>query len=140
MIEMHSAKEVVNHMMANDAFSQWLGIEVIENSPGHSKLQMVVRKEMTNGFAIAHGGIAYSFADSALAFAGNGRGTHAVSIETSIAHTKPAHADDTLTAEAIEKSHTKRFGIYEVTIKNQREELIALFKGTLYRTGKEWTI
>ena len=137
---MHSAKEVVNHMMANDAFSQWLGIEVLENTPGFSKLQMVVRQEMTNGFSIAHGGIAYSFADSALAFAGNGRGTHAVSIETSIAHTKPAYTDDILTAEAIEKSHTKRFGIFEVTIKNQREELIALFKGTLYRTGKEWEV
>ena len=137
---MHSAEEVVNHMMTNDAFSQWLGIEVLENEPGSAKLKMTVRKEMTNGFDIAHGGISYSMADSALAFAGNGRGTHAVSIETSIAHTKPAHADDVLIAEAIEKSHTKRFGIYEVTIKNQREELIALFKGTLYRTGKEWTI
>ena len=137
---MHSAKEVVNHMMANDAFSQWLGIEVLENTPGYSKLQMVVRQEMTNGFNIAHGGIAYSLADSALAFAGNGRGTHAVSIETSIAHTKPAHTDDILIAEALEKSHTKRFGIYEVTIKNQRQELIALFKGTLYRTGKPWEI
>jgi len=137
---MHSAKEVVNHMMANDAFSQWLGIEVLENTPGYSKLQMVVRQEMTNGFSIAHGGIAYSLADSALAFAGNGRGTHAVSIETSIAHTKPAHTDDILIAEALEKSHTKRFGIYEVTIKNQRQELIALFKGTLYRTGKPWEI
>ena len=137
---MHSAKEVVNQMMANDAFSQWLGIEVLENTPGYSKLQMVVRQEMTNGFNIAHGGIAYSLADSALAFAGNGRGTHAVSIETSIAHTKPAHTDDILIAEALEKSHTKRFGIYEVTIKNQRQELIALFKGTLYRTGKPWEI
>ncbi len=135
---MHSAKEVVNHMMATDAFSQWLGIEVIENEPGYAKLKMVVRTEMTNGFNIAHGGIAYSLADSALAFAGNGRGTHAVSIETSIAHTKPAHSDDVLIAEALEKSHTKRFGIYEVTIKNQHKELIALFKGTLYRTGKEW--
>ena len=135
---MHSAEDVVNHMMVNDAFSRWLGIEVLDNSAGHSKIQMTVRQEMTNGFNITHGGIAYSLADSALAFAGNGRGTHAVSIETSIAHTKPAHMDDLLIAEAVEKSHTKRFGIYEVTVKNQREELIALFKGTLYRTGKEW--
>jgi acyl-CoA thioesterase len=140
MKKMHSAEEVVNHMMANDAFSEWLGIKVLRCEPGYSLLQMIVRKEMTNGFSIAHGGIAYSLADSALAFAGNGRGTHAVSIETSIAHTKPAHADDVLTAVAVEKSHTKRFGIYEVTINNQREELIALFKGTLYRTGKEWEI
>lgn len=137
---MHSATEVVGHMMANDAFSQWLGIKVLKNSPGHALVEMKVRQEMTNGFNIAHGGISYSLADSALAFAGNGRGTHAVSIETSIAHTKPAHTDDVLTAEAVEKSHTKRFGIYEVTVKNQREELIALFKGTLYRTGKEWEI
>jgi acyl-CoA thioesterase len=63
-----------------------------------------------------------------------------VSIETSIAHTRPAHAGDPLFAEAVEKSHTKRFGIYEVQVTNEREELIALFKGTVYRTGKAWEI
>jgi acyl-CoA thioesterase len=134
------AKAVVKHMMANDAFSQWLGIEILEAREGYCKLQMTMRKEMTNGFNIAHGGISYSLADSALAFASNDRGDHALSIETSIAHTRPAHTGELLFAEAIEKSHTKRFGIYEIQITNERGELIALFKGTVYRTGKEWNI
>jgi acyl-CoA thioesterase len=137
---MSKAKEIVDHMMQNDAFSRWLGIEVVELREGFCKLKMTLRKEMTNGFSIAHGGITYSLADSALAFASNARGTHAVSIETSIAHTRPAHTGDILFAEAIEKSHTRRFGIYEVSVTNAREELIALFKGTVYRTGKEWSI
>ena len=137
---MSHAQNVVAHMMQSDAFSQWLGIEVVELREGFCKLKMTMRAEMTNGFNIAHGGISYSFADSALAFASNARGTHAVSIETSIAHTRPAHTGDILFAEAIEKSHTRRFGIYEVSVTNAREELIALFKGTVYRTGKEWSI
>lgn len=137
---MSEAKQVVAHMMQNDAFSQWLGIAVLEVKPGYCKLQMTVREAMTNGFAIAHGGISYSLADSALAFASNGRGDHAVSIETSIAHTRPAQVGDTLFAEATEKSHTRRFGIYEVQVTNQTGDLIALFKGTVYRTGKEWVI
>jgi acyl-CoA thioesterase len=137
---MSRAQNVVNHMRANDAFSQWLGVEILEVREGYSKLKMTMRAEMTNGFNIAHGGISYSFADSALAFASNARGDHAVSIETSIAHTRPAHTGDILFAEAVEKSHTRRFGIYEVTVTNERNELIALFKGTVYRTGKAWEV
>ena len=134
------AKAVVKHMMANDAFSQWLGVEVLEAKEGYCKLQMTMREEMTNGFNIAHGGISFSLADSALAFASNARGDHALSIETSIAHTRPAHVGELLFAEAVEKSHTKRFGIYEIQVTNERGELIALFKGTIYRTGKKWMI
>ncbi len=137
---MNRAKSVVDHMMANDAFSRWMGIEVLELREGYCRIQMTLRKEMTNGFNIAHGGISYSLADSALAFASNARGDHALSIETSIAHTRPAHVDELLFAEAVEKSHTRRFGIYEVQVTNERDELIALFKGTVYRTGKKWKI
>jgi acyl-CoA thioesterase len=137
---MSKASQIVNHMMQNDAFSQWLGIEVLENKEGYCRLKMRLREEMTNGFKIAHGGITYSLADSALAFASNGRGDHALSIETSIAHTRPAQVGDTLFAEATEKSRTRRFGIYEVQVTNQTGDLIALFKGTVYRTGKEWDI
>ncbi len=137
---MSRAHAVVHHMYANDAFSQWLGIEVMALREGYCQLKMTLREEMTNGFKIAHGGISYSLADSALAFASNARGDHAVSIETSIAHTRPAQVGDVLFAEALEKSHTRRFGIYEVTVTNGRGELVALFKGTVYRTGKEWTI
>lgn len=137
---MSKPQDVVNLMMANDAFSQWLGIEILDVTEGYCKLQMTMREEMTNGFNIAHGGISFSLADSALAFAANARGDHAVPIETSIAHTRPAHVGEVIFAEAVEKSHTKRFGIYEVQVTNKRGELIALFKGTVYRTGKEWSV
>ena len=81
---MDLAKKVVDKMISGDAFSQWLGIEVLEITEGFCKLKMTVRDEMTNGFNIAHGGIAYSLADSCLAFAANADGIQAVSIETSI--------------------------------------------------------
>lgn len=125
-------------MMANDDFSQWLGIEVLEVSPGNAKLQMTVREEMTNGFKIAHGGITYSLADSALAFASNGYGKQAVSIETSISHTRPVAIHDILTAVAIEKNKTKRTGIYEVIVSNQDGKVVALFKGTVFYREEEW--
>jgi acyl-CoA thioesterase len=137
---MHSAKEVVHHMMTNDAFSQWLGIEVLANEPGKAELKMTVLKEMTNGFGIAHGGITYSLADSALAFAANGYGIQGVSIETNISHTQPVKAGDVLTTQVEEKNKTRKIGLYEVSVYNQEKVLVALFKGTVYFTGKEWKI
>lgn len=135
---MKTAQQVVDTMYNGDAFSQWLGIERLEERPGYCKLKMTIRPEMTNGFKIAHGGISYSLADSALAFASNGHGTQAVSLETSISHTKPVNNGDTLWAVAEEKNLSRKTGLYEVRITNQNKELVALFKGTVYRTGKEW--
>lgn len=139
-MEKNLAEEIVNKMYENDWFSQWLGIEVLEASPGKSVLQMTVRKEMLNGFAIAHGGITYSLADSALAFASNSHGRKSVSVETSISHTKPSKEGDILTATAIEKSISNKIAIYEITITNSAGTMIALFKGTVYRTGMEWKL
>lgn len=131
---------VVDRMFNNDPFSQWLGIERVEDSAGKSILRMTVRKEMLNGFDIAHGGITYSLADSALAFASNSHGIQSVSIETSISHTKPVKEGDVLTAQAIEKNLTSKIGVYEIMVTNQKEETVAIFKGTVYRTGKEWDV
>ncbi|MCT4664107.1 MAG: hotdog fold thioesterase [Flavobacteriales bacterium] len=133
-----TATEIVNKMMENDAFSQWLGIQVEEIKPGFAKLSMTTRQEMTNGFGIIHGGISYALADSCLAFAANGHGIQSVSIETSISHTKPIKPQEKITAKALQKNLTKRIGIYEIIIQNEKEETVALFKGTVYRTGKEW--
>ncbi len=127
-------------MYNNDPFSQWLGIRRIDEGPGRSVLQMTVRNEMLNGFGIAHGGISFSLADSALAFASNAHGQKALSIETSISHTVPVKNGDVLTAIAEEKTKTNKIGIYEVTVKNQRDEIVALFKGIVYRTGKHWEV
>lgn len=132
------AKSIVNHMLTNDSFSQWLGIEVIKVEPGNAELTMTVRKEMTNGFKIAHGGISYSLADSALAFASNGYGNQAVSIETSISHTRPVFEGDVLIARARELNRSKSIGIYEITVVNQKNATVGLFKGTVFIRPEEW--
>ena len=131
-------KKVVDKMMSVDAFSQWLGIEVLEIATGFCKLKMKVRKEMTNGFDIAHGGIAYSIADSCLAFAANSDGVQSVSIETSISHTKKVMSGDTLIAQAKEINKGGKTALYYITITNQDNIEIAHFKGTVFRTAKEW--
>jgi acyl-CoA thioesterase len=136
---MLSPKEIVNTMMAADYFSQWLGIEILEAKEGLSKLQMTVRKEMLNGFGIAHGGITYSLADSALAFASNSHGQKAVSIETSISHTNPLKENDIIIAEACEETCSNKIGIYTIKITKRSDlKVVALFKGTVYRTSKNW--
>lgn len=135
---MKSPSQIVSTMYEKDYFSQWLGIEVIESSEGKSILKMKVKKEMLNGFGIAHGGITYSLADSALAFASNSHGKKAVSIETNISHLKTVHENDLLTATASLKSISNKIGLYEVEITNQNSILVALFKGTVYRTNEDW--
>lgn len=120
--------------------SQWLGIEVLTIGPGGCSIRMAVREEMNNGFGITHGGIAYCIADSALAFASNSHGIHAVSIETSISHVKPVRAGDVLTATATELSRSQRIGVYQVPVVNQDGLVVALFKGTVFRTGKPWEL
>jgi len=102
------ASRVVDQMYNNDPFSKWLGIERVAEAPGSCTLRLTVRQEMLNGFAIAHGGITYSMADSALAFAANGHGIRSVSVETSISHTAPVREGDVLTATAEEKSLSKK--------------------------------
>lgn len=131
---------VVDQMFHNDSFSQWLGISRVHESAGSCVLEMTVRSEMTNGFKIAHGGITYSLADSALAFASNGHGRRAVSIETSISHLKPVKAGDRLRAEATERSLGNKTAVYDITITNQENITVALFKGTVYRTSQNWEV
>lgn len=136
MNKQQSAGEVVRHMMDHDLFSQWLGIEVIEIREGYSKIKMTVREEMQNGLGIVHGGIAFSLADSAFAFACNNRNNLSVALDTSINFLKPSHPGDVLTAEAKELHNGKSTGLYHVEIFNQNNHLIAQFKGVCYRTGK----
>ncbi len=131
------ANKVVDHMMQNDLFSQWLGIEVIEVREGYSKIKMTVRTEMINGFGIVHGGIAFSLADSCFAFACNNRNVLSVALDTSINFTKPVHVGDVLTAEAKEMHNGKSTGLYHITITNQNQHIVALFKGTCFRTNKK---
>ena len=135
---MNIPQAIVNKMFDQDAFSQWLGIEIVDVSNGYCQLKMMVRNDMLNGFKIAHGGIAYSLADSALAFASNSNGKKSLSVETSISHTISVKDGDKLTATTEELSISDKIGIYHITITNQENQEVAFFKGTVYRTSKNW--
>ena len=131
------AKRVVEKMMQDDLFSQWLGIEVLQIKEGYSKIKMLVRNEMINGLGIVHGGIAFSLADSAFAFACNNRNNLSVALDTSINFLKPVHINDVLIAEAKEIHNGRSTGLYQIAITNQNDHIVALFKGTCFRTNKK---
>jgi acyl-CoA thioesterase len=135
-----SPSEIVNKMMASDYFSQWLGIEIIESREGYCLLEMTVRKEMLNGFGIAHGGITFSLADSALAFSSNSKGKKSLSIETSIAHIVSLKENDRIVAEALCETETDKLGHYQVKVTRKTEpgKPVALFKGIVYKTSGDW--
>jgi acyl-CoA thioesterase len=135
---MKTPKEIVDHMMNDDSFSKWMGVKIDTIDNGICVLKASVKEEMLNGFRIAHGGISYSLADSALAFASNSRGVQCVSIETSISHVKKVLEGDVLIATAREVYRGKTTGIYDVEVINQNNLLVALFKGTVFITDKEW--
>ncbi len=136
---MTKAEKIVNHMMSADAFSQWLGIEVLEVEDGMAKIKMKVREEMVNGHGVVHGGISFSLADSAFAFACNSHGQKAVSIETSINHIKPIFVGDELIATC-EKESTSRSVGYYLTRVIRNGELVGLFKGVAFRKQEEWEV
>lgn len=138
MSEKNLAESVVNKMFEEDEFSRWLGIERLLIEQGHCILSMKIRKEMLNGFGIAHGGICFSFADSALAFASNSHGRLSVALECSISFPVAVKEGDVLTCEAKELVLTNKTGTYLIEVKNQKNESVAFFKGTVYRTSKEW--
>ena len=135
---MLTPKQIVGKMMAKDNFSHWLGVNVNHIDIGTSSLSCVITKDMLNGFEITHGGISYSLAYSALAFAANSYVYKCVSIETSISHTRPTKINDTLIARCKEINRSKRIGLYEVSIINQDEKLVAFFKGTVSISEEVW--
>jgi acyl-CoA thioesterase len=134
------AARIVDLMYNNDPLSKWLGIVRLQDGPGISVLQMTVRAEMLNGFSIAHGGITYSLADSALAFASNAHGLKAVSVETSISHVKSVKEGDVLTTEVKEVHKGRTNALYYITVFNQHEQAVAHFRGTVYITGESWSV
>ncbi len=124
-------------MLSLDAFSQWLGIEILECEVGRCKVAMTVRKEMLNSMNYAHGGISYSLADTAFGFTANTHGKYAVSIETSINHIEALEEGDYLVAECVIEKVNNKLGFNIVEVKRD-DELVALFKGVVYRTQKDW--
>lgn len=135
---MKSPKEIVDLMLAKDAFSHWMRLEVVSLQEGSCELACTVTPTMLNGFEIAHGGISYAISDSALAFASNSRGHKCVSIETSISHLLPVYSGDRLVATCTEIHRGRTFGIYTVAIRNQNNALISTFKGTVNISSDIW--
>ncbi|MBT7306177.1 MAG: PaaI family thioesterase [Bacteroidetes bacterium] len=124
-------------MLSQDAYSSWLGIEIISCEIGRVKVGMTIRKEMLNSMNKAHGGISYALADTAFGFSANTHGRYAVSIETSINHIEALHLGDYITAEATLDVQKTKVGFNIVEVK-KGDELVALFKGVVYRTNKDW--
>jgi acyl-CoA thioesterase len=134
--EQRRAERLVGTMLARDAFTAWLGAELVAIGPGACTLRMTVRAEMLNGFGVCHGGITFSLADSALAFASNTHGTVTVSVENSITYPAPAGPGDTLTATATEESAGARLAFYRVAVSKDDGTIVGLFRGTVYRTSR----
>jgi acyl-CoA thioesterase len=124
-------------MLSQDAYSSWLGIEILSCEIGSVKVGMTIRKEMLNSMNKAHGGISYALADTAFGFSANTHGRYAVSIETSINHIEALHLGDYITAEATLDVQKTKVGFNIVEVK-KGDELVALFKGVVYRTNKDW--
>jgi len=130
-------KDIPNKMLSQDAFSSWLGIEILESEKGKVKVGLKIRKEMLNSMGKAHGGISYSLADTAFGFAANTHGKYAVSIETSINHIEALNEGDYIVAESVIENVKNKLGFNIVEVR-RGEELVALFKGVVYRTSKDW--
>src|SRR5580698_4568321 len=129
-------REVLEIMLGKDRFTAWLGLVIDEIGPGFCKLHYRVTDVMLNGFDMVHGGVLFSASDSALAFACNSHGDITVALDVNISFTRPAKSGETLTVEAQEAHLGNRIGIYDIRTTNEDGELVALFKGTAYRTGK----
>ncbi len=131
------AERVVGGMMARDLFSKWMGMSIVDVRPRTATVRMTVRNEMVNGFGVAHGGVMFSLADSALAFAANTHGRVTVAINNSISYPAAVKPGDVLTAVAECDSESRRLGYYRVIVRNQDDTIVATFTGTVYKTKDE---
>lgn len=134
---MSLAEKVLKKMTDEDAFSRWMGLVVDEIGAGFCKLHYTIQPDMLNGFAMVHGGIVFAAADSAFAFACNSHGRLAVALDVAITFTKSAKVGELLRVEAKELHLGHKISLYDITTTNEKGEVLAVFKGTAYRTSKE---
>ena len=130
------ARETVERLLVTDAFSRWLGVEVLEVAVGRAVLRMTLRPEMVNGFGTGHGGIVFAFADSALAFCTNSDGTISVALDCTISYPAAVRPGDVLIATGVRETTTNKIGFASVTVRNQDDVVVGHFRGTVYRTHK----
>lgn len=129
------AEAVRQGMYARDHASKALGIEVDEIGPSFARCSMTVRQDMVNGHDTCHGGLIFTLADSAFAFACNACNRTTVALAAQITFTAPARLGDLLVATATEQSRTRRTGVYDVTVETGDGREIALFRGNAFETS-----
>ncbi len=139
MPKKNSAHKITRHMLEQDSFSKWLGVNIVEAEPGRSVLRIRIRDEMVNGFGVTHGGVTFALADSALAFAAGSHGRVSLALDNKITFVKPVNTGDTITAIAEEEHRGRQIAVYNVTVKNQNNTVVALMRGTVYRTNREFS-
>lgn len=127
------AEACAEAMYSNDNASQAMGIKLVSVAPGRAVMSMTVRDDMVNGHDICHGGFVFALADSTFAFACNSYNRNTVAQGCSIEYVGPAHSGDVLTAVAEEKHQGGRTGVYDVTVSNQNNDTLAIFRGKSYR-------
>ena len=132
-----SPLELAQYMLNQDFFSQWMGIKLIEVREKYCLIEMPIKQEMNNGLKTVHGGVTFAFADSALAFSSNNTNEASVALNCTINFTKAVKLGDTLFAESILISDTRKTGIYDISITNQNKELVASFRGTVYKIERK---
>jgi len=131
------AREVGKAMWAHDQASQLLGLRLLDIAPGRARVELTVRREMTNGFGTCHGGVIFTLADSAFAYACNSHNKNTVASACHIDFLAPAKVGETLIAEGVELSMAGRTGVYDITVRNGDGRAIALFRGKAYRINGE---
>jgi len=133
---MSDTNRILSTMLEKDNFSRWMGIIVDEYREGYCLLHYIITEDMLNGFGIVHGGIIFSGADSAFAFACNSQGILSVALDVHISFIKAGKVGDSMSVVAKEIHTGNKTSFYDITTTNDRAEIIAVFKGTAYRTGK----
>lgn len=135
--EQAQAESIAAAMLARDTFSRWLRVEIVSIRPRSCTLRMRVRDDMLNGFGVSHGGIVFSLADSALAFASNTNGHVTVSVDNTISYPASVELNDELIAVAEEESAGERLAFYRVTVAKQDGTCVGLMHATVYRTKEK---
>jgi len=131
------AERVGVAMIARDAASRMLGMHIDAMAPGYARVSMPVRDDMVNGHQTCHGGLIFSLADSAFAFACNSGNQNTVGAACNVDYLRPAFIGDVLIAEAEQRSRSGRTGVYDVTVRNQNDETIVLFRGRSHQVRGE---
>lgn len=131
--------ENAQYILSQDQFSQWMGVSLVDIKENYCLIEMPIRKEMINGLKTVHGGVTFSFAESALAFSSLNTGEAAVALNCTINFTKAVKLGDTLTAESILLANTKKTAVYDITLTNQDKTVVASFRGMVYKLGKNIT-